>query len=92
MKLNILGNKKFKLYNATSPYNIHYFVGEHEKGNGYFDPTKGIQTVRFPVCESGMKPFKVQLQQYFDPRLEIDVLRVRNLGTPFKYKVSRLLP
>ena len=88
MKLNVLGNKKFKLYNATSPYNIHYFDGEQQMGTGFFDPGKGIQIIRFPVCESGIKPFKIQLQQYFDPVVKDEVLHVRNLGTPFTYKVS----
>ena len=88
MKLNILGNKKFKLYNATSPYNIHYFDGDQEMGTGYFDPTKGCKIIHSPVYESGSKPFNLQLQQYFDPVLQFEVLYVRNLGTPLTYKVS----
>ena len=86
-----MGNNKYKLYNAISPYNVHFFDGAHEKGSGFFDPKKGIQIIQSPVYETGINPFKIKFYQYADPLLKKEVLHVHNLGTPFTYKVSNVL-
>ena len=87
--LKIIGNQNFKLYNAISPYNIHFFDGGHDIGSTIFDPQKANQIFHSPAYAYGVQPFKIQIKQ--SVVLKEEYLYVKNLGAPCKVQVSNVL-
>ena len=87
--LKIIENQNFKLYNAISPYNIHFFDGGHDIGSTKFDPQKTNQIFQSPAYAYGVRPLKIQIRQ--SVVLKEEYLYVKNLGAPCKVQVSNVL-
>ena len=87
--LKIMGNQNFKLYNAISPYNIHFFDDGHDIGSTKFDPQNANQIFHSPAYAYGVRPLKIQIKQ--SVVLKEEYLYVKNLGAPCKVQVSKVL-
>ena len=86
--LKIIGKDNFKFYNAISPFNIRFFDGPNNMGNAMFNPKNENQIFQSPVYGNGKQPLKIEILQYTDPTMNREFLLVRNLGTPFSFKVN----
>ena len=83
-----MGKENFDFYNAISPFNIRFFDGQQDMGAAIFNPKIKNQIFQSPVYEDGKQPLKIKIQQYTDPTMNKEFLLVRNIGTPFTFKVS----
>ena len=82
-----MGKENFEFYNAISPFNIRFFDGQQDMGAAIFNPKMKNQIFQSPVYEDGKQPLKIKIEQYTDPTMNREVLLVRNIGTPFTFKV-----